>query len=59
MTKNEINLLGQVLDVRYTEIYKCLGTDGICACLNSSCGGGRVHFVLVRKNKCRTMKLTN
>lgn len=59
MKNNEINLLGQVLAVKYTEIYKCLGTDGICACLNSSCGGGRVHFVLVRKGKCRTTKSTN
>lgn len=56
MKNNEINLLGQVLAVKYTEIYKCLGTDGICACLNSSCGGGRVHFVLVRKDKCKTTK---
>ena len=59
MTKNEINLLGQVNNVNYYEAYRVFGTDGIMMCMTVPTGGGRVPMVLVRKKKCEIMRLIN
>lgn len=56
---NEIDLLGHIGGYEYTETYKVFNILQLCGCLKGSTGGGKVHYILVKKEKHQNDKRRN